>query len=400
MQARHLWKGHNLNVVNPKEIVLHKIIGEGSFGRVWSGMWRSSQVAVKEFVFAQAAVTGGSLQRNELIEEIVGEAAVMSFLRHPRILHLYGCSLTSQAIWIVSELCSRGSLRQVLDDRSQHLPLVMRLRIAVDIAEGMLYLHSREQPIIHRDLKSHNVFIQETATGELLPKIGDWGSARAVMLHTGGMRTMTHGVGTACWLAPEVIRHAKGSWQSDVYAFGILLWELATREEVHSNLSAAQIIARVANEGLRPKVPCNCPWREVMVSCWHEEPQARPSFTEVVRRLTALLERRVATQSSSISPLRPQRRGSGSGGAYSSLAQRSGTTSRSSGDRSSGSGTSEALPYRVRTHSLEEHDAGDATGRASGQESPVADLRELAQRAKSRRHRGKRPRYREDKEQS
>jgi serine/threonine protein kinase len=115
-------------------------------------------------------------------------------------------------------------------------------------------------------------------------QIGDWGSARAVALHTGGMRTMTHGVGTACWLAPEVIRHAKGSWQSDVYAFGILLWELATREEVHSNLTAAQIIARVANEGLRPAVPRGCPWREVMVHCWHEDPEARPTFTEVSLR--------------------------------------------------------------------------------------------------------------------
>eukprot|EP00953_Heterococcus_sp_UTEX-ZZ885_P041340 21096-Heterococcus_DN1.PRE.2 len=136
------------------------------------------------------------------------------------------------------------------------------------------------QPIIHRDLKSHNVFIQETANGELQPKIGDWGSARAVALHTEGMRTMTHGVGTACWLAPEVIKHAKGSWQSDVYAFGILLWELATREEVHAGLSAAQIIARVANDGLRPKIPRGCPWRDVMISCWHEDPASRPAFSE------------------------------------------------------------------------------------------------------------------------
>ena len=67
------------------------IIGEGSFGRVWSAMWQSSQVAVKEFVFAQAAVSGGSNQRRDIIEEIVGEAGIMSYLRHPRILQLYGC---------------------------------------------------------------------------------------------------------------------------------------------------------------------------------------------------------------------------------------------------------------------------------------------------------------------
>ncbi|CAM9482831.1 unnamed protein product [Ectocarpus fasciculatus] len=289
MQARHLMKGHNLNIINPKEIMLHKIIGEGSFGRVWSGHWRSSSVAVKEFVFAQAAISGGSLQRNELIEEIVGEAAIMSVLQHPRILHLYGCSLTSQAIWIVSELCPRGSLRQVLDDRGTPLAPRARLRVAVDVAEGMLYLHSREEPVIHRDLKSHNIFMMEDRDGHLQPKIGDWGSARALALYT-GVRSMTHGVGTTCWLAPEVIKDAKSSEKADVYAFGILLWELATREQVYSGLSAAQIIDRVANQGLRPKAPRGCPWSNLMVKCWQEDPLKRPDFREIVDVSTALLE--------------------------------------------------------------------------------------------------------------
>ena len=95
-----------LNVIDPKDIVLHRIIGEGSFGRVWAASWRSSHVAVKEFVFAQAAVNGNSAQKRDIIEEIVGEAAIMSYLRHPRILQLFGCSLTVQAIWIVSEVRS------------------------------------------------------------------------------------------------------------------------------------------------------------------------------------------------------------------------------------------------------------------------------------------------------
>ncbi|CAM9132741.1 unnamed protein product, partial [Discosporangium mesarthrocarpum] len=155
----------------------------------------------------------------------------------------------------------------------------------------MLYLHSRDEPIIHRDLKSHNVFIQEDADGTLHPKIGDWGSARAVALYTDGMRSMTHGVGTACWLAPEVIKHAKGSEQADVYAFGIMLWELATREEVHQGLSAAQIIARVANDGLRPNPPGGCPWHDVMVACWHENPLKRPTFQQIVDRLTGVQDK-------------------------------------------------------------------------------------------------------------
>ena len=159
-------------------------------------------VAVKEFVFAQAAVAGGSLQRHHIIEEIVGEAGVMACLRHPKILQLYGCTLTMQAIWIVSELCVRGSLRLLLNDRKVSIPLIKKISLCLDIADGMLYLHSKRPPLIHRDLKSHNVFVAEPTPGNFVAKIGDWGSARAVALS--GTKSMTHGVGTACWLAPEV----------------------------------------------------------------------------------------------------------------------------------------------------------------------------------------------------
>ena len=106
----------------------------------------------------------------------------MACLRHPKILQLYGCSLTMQAIWIVSELCGRGSLRMLLNNKSIDLPLTTKLSICMDIADGMHYLHSRTPPVIHRDLKSLNIFILETAPGVLVAKIGDWGSARAVAL--------------------------------------------------------------------------------------------------------------------------------------------------------------------------------------------------------------------------
>ena len=134
----------------------------------------------------------------------------MSILRHPRITILHGVSLTSQAIWIVSELCSKGSLRSLLDEEGEHIQLKTRLRLAIDIAEGMVYLHSREPAIIHRDLKSHNIFVHSSYSDDdeanYIAKIGDWGSARAALA---GSRSMTRGVGTVCWLAPEVIKHSQ-----------------------------------------------------------------------------------------------------------------------------------------------------------------------------------------------
>jgi len=351
MRTRFVQHPNLLTLIDPQEIILHRIIGEGTFGRVWSARWRTSSVAVKEFVFAQAAVAGRSQQQNQIIEEIIGEAGMMAILRHPNVLQLFGCSLTAQAIWIVSELCSLGSLRQVLDDQDRELSTRERLYLALQVAEGMTYLHTQDPPIIHRDLKSHNILCHEafivtesekaakgkrrskksksgnksnsrstsksksggnmddpaqalsaaalanvrasganggkiTSESSIVAKIGDWGSARATLA---GSRTMTHGVGTACWLAPEVISHARSSKKSDVYGFGIILWELATRQEVYRHLEQTQIIARVANDNLRPDPPKNHPLNSLMTQCWSENPKDRPSFEDIVAELNKLL---------------------------------------------------------------------------------------------------------------
>lgn len=333
MSNRFVKHPHLLTLIDPQEIILHRIIGEGTFGRVWSAKWGNSSVAVKEFVFAQAAVAGKSRQQQAIVEEIIGEAGMMAILRHPNVLQLFGCSLTAQAIWIVSELCSLGSLRQVLDDRERAIPMEVRLNLALQVAEGMAYLHTQDPPIIHRDLKSHNIFVHETfaefetrdksndskqmkwllgkrndnsnsnSSGSdsgngtetstkqpkskvsMSAKIGDWGSARASLA---GSRTMTHGVGTACWMAPEVLKHARSSKFSDVYGFGIVLWELATRREVYEGLESTQIIAMVANDHLRPEIPQGCPWNDLMVKCWSEVPNQRPQFDEIVKELNRL----------------------------------------------------------------------------------------------------------------
>ena len=100
---------------------------------------------------------------------------------------------------------------------------------------------------------------------------------------------MTHGVGTACWLAPEVILHARSSKYSDVYSYGIILWELATREEVYAGLESTQIIASVANDNLRPMVPENNPLGPLMVKCWCENPAERLTFKDIVKELNQLI---------------------------------------------------------------------------------------------------------------
>jgi serine/threonine protein kinase len=290
MRSRHVRFRETLCIIDSSEITLTGIIGEGSYGRVWAARWRNNTVAVKEFVFAQAALMGGSLQTVELIEEIVGEAGIMSLLNHPKILQLYGVSLTTQTIWIVAELCAHGSLRSLLSTKSINLDLKAKLSLCMDIADGMRYLHTRRPPIIHRDLKSQNIFIIEAGSGRFVAKIGDWGSARAIELSSGGFQHMTQGIGTTCWLAPEVIEHAHASLSSDVYAYGIIVWEICTRNEVYEGLTAAQIIARVVKTGLRPVAPEGCPVSDLMQRCWSQDPGDRPSFKEILKILTQLYE--------------------------------------------------------------------------------------------------------------
>lgn len=97
---------------------------------------------------------------------------------------------------------------------------------------------------------------------------------------------MTQGVGTTCWLAPEVIEHAHCSMASDVYAFGIILWEIVTRQEVFVGLTANQIIARVVKSGLRPVPPDDSPLCTLMQSCWAQNPAERPNFAEIIASIS------------------------------------------------------------------------------------------------------------------
>jgi serine/threonine protein kinase len=128
--------------------------------------------------------------------------------------------------------------------------------------------------------------MNESSPGLFTAKIGDWGSARAIAISGGGMNSMTQGIGTTCWLAPEVIEHAHASMASDVYAFGIILWEVMTRKEVFVGLTANQIIARVVKSELRPTVPEDCLLAELMQSCWAQNPADRPAFKHVTKLLS------------------------------------------------------------------------------------------------------------------
>lgn len=144
----------------------------------------------------------------------------MESLRHPNIVLFYGACVKYPDLALVLEFCERKSLMNLLADKSVPLSWMDKRRIALEIARGMNYLHSFQPPIIHRDLKSLNVLIDE----HLRAKIGDFGWTRPKA------DKMTAKIGTFQWMAPEVITSESYSEKADVYSFGIILWEIATRE--------------------------------------------------------------------------------------------------------------------------------------------------------------------------
>ena len=147
-------------------------------------------------------------------------------------------------------------------------------------------LHSSDPIIIHRDLKSLNLLV-DTAWNV---KVSDFGLARFKAVTRSGL--MTAQCGTFHWMAPEVVAGHKYTEKADVYSFAIDMWELCTRQIPYTGMQPMQVAMAVLTRGLRPAVPPDCPkdYAALMEACWLTEPSVRPSFTEVVDRLAAMLD--------------------------------------------------------------------------------------------------------------
>ncbi|KAL4441022.1 hypothetical protein ABPG77_010453 [Micractinium sp. CCAP 211/92] len=246
------------------ELTIIKPVGCGSFGSVYLASWHQTQVAAKilidrEALLGRADSKEGSMASSlilppSLASKLDEEASLMASLRHPNIVGFLGvCSLPP---CMISEYCARGSLASVLaagrQDASVAAELTWRRRLsmALDGALGMLYLHSRPVPICHRDLKSPNLLVDE----HMRVKVADFNLSRLVQESS---RTSSAAVMNPRWLAPEVLHGARATLASDVFAFGLVMWELLTWELPWTGAEAEnpwQIVGMVV-AGARPAVP-------------------------------------------------------------------------------------------------------------------------------------------------
>jgi serine/threonine protein kinase/Ran GTPase-activating protein (RanGAP) involved in mRNA processing and transport len=259
-----------------KDLVIIESIGQGGFGEVFKASWQGITVAVKQLHLK-------TLNQN-IKKEFEREAQVMADCRHPNIVQFYGVCMEPQHNAIIMEHVAKGSLYDVLHNEEEQLPWVpVRWQIALDIGKGLSYLHS--QKITHRDLKSHNIFIDE----QYHAKIGDFGLAKLKI--ESSVATTFHSKNTAGstrWKAPELFKlKASPNFASDVYSYGVVMWEIASRTLPFSETDDDALIREGVMKGEREVIPADCPpiYKQQIEKCWQGIPEQRPTAEAVVTEL-------------------------------------------------------------------------------------------------------------------
>ncbi|XP_078246528.1 cytoplasmic tyrosine-protein kinase BMX [Pogona vitticeps] len=245
-----------------EDIVLKREIGTGQFGVVQVGKWKGKyDVAVK-------MIKEGSMSEDEFIEE--GET--MMKLNHPKLVKLYGVCTKIYPIYIVAEYMPNGCLLSYLKSQRKELHPLQLLEMCYHVCEAMAFLESHK--FIHRDLAARNCLVDT----DLTVKVSDFGMTRYVLDDQ-----YVSSLGTKFpvkWSAPEVFHYSKFSSKSDVWAFGILMWEVFTLgKQPYDRYDNMQVIEKVCNgyRLYRPQLASEAIY-QIMYSCWHELPEERPSF--------------------------------------------------------------------------------------------------------------------------
>lgn len=258
-------------------------LGSGTYGSVFHGKWKGSDVAIKRI--KASCFAGRPSERERLIADFWKEALILSSLHHPNVVSFYGIVRDGPdgSLATVTEFMVNGSLKQFLQKKDRTIDRRKRLIIAMDSAFGMEYLHGKN--IVHFDLKCENLLVNMRDPQRPVCKIGDLGLSK-VKQHTlvsGGVR------GTLPWMAPELLsgKSHMVTEKIDVYSFGIVMWELLTGDEPYADMHCASIIGGIVNNTLRPQIPtwCDPEWKSLMESCWATDPAARPSFSEISQKL-------------------------------------------------------------------------------------------------------------------
>ncbi|XP_018618432.2 focal adhesion kinase 1-like isoform X4 [Scleropages formosus] len=260
-------------------VELGRCIGEGQFGDVHQGIYSTPEhpclpVAVK---------TCKNCTSDNVREKFLQEALTMRQFDHPHIVKLVGV-ITENPGWIVMELCMLGELRSFLQVRKYNLDLASLILFAYQLSTALAYLESKR--FVHRDIAARNVLVSSTDC----VKLGDFGLSR--YMEDCSYYKASKGKLPIKWMAPESINFRRFTSASDVWMFGVCMWEiLMYGVKPFQGVKNNDVIGKIEN-GERLAMPHNCPptLYSLMTKCWSYDPSKRPRFTELKAQLSTILE--------------------------------------------------------------------------------------------------------------
>ncbi|CAI5714876.1 unnamed protein product [Peronospora destructor] len=257
-----------------------RVLSKGAFGEVWLAQLENRQVAVKR-------ILNEKKNDEKEIECFGAEIKLMASFSHSKIVEFVGVSWSSmQDVCAVTEYMSKGDLHGFLKRRQGQLNWRdHKIFLAEDVAGALGYLHGLSPKVIHRDLKSKNILLDDSFRA----KLSDFGISRERAVED----TMTAGVGTIYWTAPEVLMGKKYTEKADIFSFGIVMSELDThavpysdkRDRSGKKLQSMKIVQMVIRRNMRPTFSPECPAlvKELVDRCLDSDPDVRPSAMELLR---------------------------------------------------------------------------------------------------------------------
>uniref|UniRef100_A0A8B9VDT2 Protein tyrosine kinase 2 n=1 Tax=Anas zonorhyncha TaxID=75864 RepID=A0A8B9VDT2_9AVES len=265
--------------IQRERIELGRCIGEGQFGDVHQGVYMSPENPA----MAVAIKTCKNCTSDSVREKFLQEALTMRQFDHPNIVKLIGV-ITENPVWIIMELCTLGELRSFLQVRKYSLDLASLILYAYQLSMALAYLESKR--FVHRDIAARNVLVSATDC----VKLGDFGLSRYMEDST--YYKASKGKLPIKWMAPESINFRRFTSASDVWMFGVCMWEILMHGvKPFQGVKNNDVIGRIEN-GERLPMPPNCPptLYSLMTKCWAYDPSRRPRFTELKAQLSTILE--------------------------------------------------------------------------------------------------------------
>uniref|UniRef100_A0A2N9GPW2 Protein kinase domain-containing protein n=1 Tax=Fagus sylvatica TaxID=28930 RepID=A0A2N9GPW2_FAGSY len=282
--------------IDPTKLIIKQVIARGAFGTVHRGLYDGKDVAVKVLECGEGKRTEAEIA--SLRTAFKQEVSVWHKLDHPNVAKYIGATLSTSGLkchthnkridmqnnsaCVIIEYLPRGTLKSYLiKNRERKLAFKIVIRIALDLARGLSYLHS--QKIVHRDIKTENLLLDKNHT----LKIVDFGVAR---IEASNPNEMTGSTGTLGYMAPEVFENQPYDRKCDVYSFGICLWEIYCCDMAFPNHRFSDLNSSVSYQNMRPEIPNCCPSNlaKIMMQCWDENANKRPEMEEIVTMLKAI----------------------------------------------------------------------------------------------------------------